>query len=300
MEGMNQYAQKQLEQAGTDDNVKAVVVRINSPGGTITASDDLHRRIVELRQGNLDKKIQAKHVVVSMGSIAASGGYYIAAPAETIFAERTTVTGSIGVYASFPNVKKLADTYGVRMDIIKQGEVKDSGSPFKDMTAQEQQLWQDMVDHAYAQFLAVVNDGRGKKLKKTLREVLFTREIPDRDPDGNVKKENGAIQMVTYERRLADGGIFTADQAKEYNLVDQIGYLDAAIQEAQRLAGLDANSRIIQYDRPPSLLGGLLGIQAPQPGMQIDPARLADSATPRLWYLAPQSELAGVLATIGR
>src|SRR5262249_34174998 len=119
MEGMTTYASKQIEVAAADEHVKAVVVRINSPGGSITASDDLHGRLRELHNGKPEKKRSPKPLVVSMASLAASGGYYIAMPAEHLVAERTTITGSIGVYAAFPNVAKLAKAYGVKMDVIK-------------------------------------------------------------------------------------------------------------------------------------------------------------------------------------
>src|SRR5205807_10488227 len=142
MEGFTDYARKQISQAAEDRDVKAIVLRINSPGGTITASDDLHHRIKELRDGNPAKHTPAKPIIVSMGGLAASGGYYIAMPAQRIFAERTTTTGSIGVYASFPNVTGLAKKYGVSMDTIKAGDIKDSGAMLHEMRPQERQLGQ--------------------------------------------------------------------------------------------------------------------------------------------------------------
>jgi protease-4 len=157
LEGTTGFVQKQIDQAGQDSAVKAVVVRIDSPGGSITASDDLYHRLTELRDGNAARKIEAKkHLIVSMGGMAASGGYYVAMPAETLVAERTTVTGSIGVYASLPNVAELADKYGVKMNIIKHGEVKASGSLFKKLTPEDRQLWQESIDSAFDQFLKVV------------------------------------------------------------------------------------------------------------------------------------------------
>src|SRR5262249_35891033 len=131
MEGLTGYAEKQIEQAAEDKHVKAVVVRINSPGGSITASDELHRRLTRLRDRVAEKKTAAKPLVVSMASMAASGGYYIAMPSKVIYAERSTITGSIGVYASFPDVTGLSDKVGVDMTYIKRGAVKASGSPFR-------------------------------------------------------------------------------------------------------------------------------------------------------------------------
>jgi protease-4 len=153
LENMLGFVYKQIDVAGQDKNVKAVVLRIDSPGGSVTASDDLYRRLNELKKGNPSRKIDAKqHLIVSMGGIAASGGYYVAMPAELLYAEPTTVTGSIGVYAAFPNVAELADKYGIKVNIVKDGEVKASGSFFKKMTPEERRLWQDMVDHSYARF----------------------------------------------------------------------------------------------------------------------------------------------------
>jgi protease-4 len=336
-EATTSYAQKQLDSAAADKHIKAVVIRIDSPGGTITASDDLYRRIKELRDGNPMKDTPPKPVIVSMGALAASGGYYIAMPSRHILAEPTTITGSIGVFASFPNISKLAHDHGVSMEIIKAGAIKDSGSMFKDMTPQERQLWQDMVDSAYDRFLTVVAKGRDPKLDK--EELSATEQaelaqkkkwllalIPEESKDlvvaelaqqtmpkvplepmpqivagpGANPAAGKGKHIEKYTRYRADGGIFTADQAKKYGLIDQIGYLNDAIALAKDEAHLDDDYHVITYDRPPGLLG-LLGIQAPQqlPGAQLDPSRLAEGATPRLWYLAPQSEMAGILAAVG-
>src|SRR5581483_6527465 len=117
-----------------------------------------------------------KPLVVSMSSLAASGGYYIAMAAPRVLAERTTITGSIGVYAAFPNLYHLADKYGFEMIVIKSDVMKDSGSPFKPMKPEERQLWQDMVNHAFSQFLAVVEEGR-PKLKGKLIDNVEERQI---------------------------------------------------------------------------------------------------------------------------
>lgn len=297
-EGLTSYAQKQIEQAAKDDAVKAVVLRINSPGGSITASDDLHRRLTELRDGNPAKKTRAKPLVVSMASLAASGGYYVAAPAKTLFAERTTLTGSIGVFAAFPNVTELADKYGVRMDIIKAGAVKDSGSMFHTMTPQERQLWQDLVDHSYRRFIAVVEEGR-PRLKGKMLEPVYERMIPARDTRGDVLHDkDGKEKLVKYERQRADGGIFTADQAKELGLIDQVGTLEDALAEAKALAGLDDEARVVTYDRPATLMNTLFGIDLGSPDGRLDTSRLAAGTVPRLWYLAPQCEAAGFLGAV--
>jgi protease-4 len=166
VEALNGYAEKQIEAAATDKNVKAIVLRIESPGGTVTGSDDLYHRLRELRDGNPRKKTPPKPIIVSMGGIAASGGYYIAMPSKKLFAEPTTTTGSIGVYASFLNVAKLANEHGVKMEVVKAGAVKDAGSPFKEMTPQERQMWQDSIDQTYDRFLTIVARGRNPELDK--------------------------------------------------------------------------------------------------------------------------------------
>lgn len=293
MEGMMDFPHKQIEAAATDDEVKAVVLRINSPGGSITASDELHRRLKELRDATIPgKSTNKKPIVVSMGSLAASGGYYIAMPGQTIVAERTTITGSIGVYAAFLNISGLAKDYGFGMTVIKAGEVKDSGSMFKEMKPEERKLWQEMVDHAFTQFIDVVEEGR-PKLKGKLREVVI-------DEETTVKDDSGKDTPVHYVRRRADGGIYTADKALKYGLIDEIGYLEDALKVAAKAAGLGENYRAIVYDRPPTFTDLLLKGQAPAVAQQPDFAKLANAASPRLWFLTPQSELAGYLSLMNR
>jgi protease-4 len=292
MEGLLGYVEKQIEQAATDRKVKAVVLRINSPGGSITASDQLHHRLVRLRDGMPEKNTSPKPLVVSMASLAASGGYYVAMPAKVLYAERTTLTGSIGVYASFPNVRGLADKVGVEMTIVSRGDVKTAGSPFRDMRPEERALWQAMVDHAYDQFKQVVEEGR-PDLKGKLEEKVIDEK---RSVRMDTKDGTTETKEVPYIRRRADGGIFTADQAKQFGLIDRIGYLEDAVKEAAEQAGLGDNYEAIEYERPFSLTEALLGIRAPQGQALPDAARLADGLTPRLWYLAPQSELSGLLA----
>jgi len=294
LEGLLGYVRKQIDQAAGDKHVKAVVLRINSPGGSITASDDLHRSFTELRDGNAQKKYGAKPLLVSMGGMAASGGYYVAMPGQSLFAERTTMTGSIGVYSSFPNVKKLADDHGVSLNTIKQGQIKDSGSPFAQMTDHERQVWQDTVDSAYQRFLTVVEEGRpalaGGKLLKSL-DITPIQAGPD------FLKEDKKAEP--YKRYLADGGIWTADKALQYQLIDKIGTLDDAVQAAHDAANLGDNYQAIKYERP-STLADLLGLgvnsHALPAGSVLDPARLEAGFQPRLWYLAPGAEVSGFFA----
>jgi protease-4 len=297
LEGMLRFVHREIDQAARDKDVKAVVFRINSPGGSITASDDLHRRLTKLVQGDPEKKTDPKPLIVSMASMAASGGYYVAMPAKEIFAERTTLTGSIGVYASFPDVAGLAKKYEFGMTTIKQGEIKDSGSPFKEMTPKERQVWQDMVDHSYNEFLDVVAAGRKDKLtREDLLDPVTVQPVNagphPKGKDGQGKNEAKAA----YERYRADGGVWTADKALELKLIDHIGTLDDAIKAARDAADLGEDYKAIHYEKPKTLSDIFLGTKSPQPGSLLEPGRLRAGLTPRLWYLAPGSELAGILA----
>jgi protease-4 len=293
MEGLTGFAQKQIDHAATDAAVKAVIVRINSPGGTITSSDDLHHRLTQLRDGNAQKKAAAKPLVVSMASLAASGGYYIAMPAKTLFAEPSTATGSIGVYAALPDATELSKKIGFGMRIIKAGDVKDSGSPFHEMTPHERELWQDMVDHSYLRFLEVVEQGRPALKGKLQEDISANKSVPIRD-------EKARSKHVQYVRYLADGGIFMADDAQKYGLVDRIGYLEDAVQAAGQAAGLGEDYKVVAYEKQETVLSSLLGIKAQPPPSLLDPNRLAAGAVPRLWYLSPQADLAGVFAAMGK
>jgi protease IV len=301
MEGSLSYMHRQIEQAEKDDNVKAIVLRINSPGGSITASEDLHRRLTKLTGYDEKNKTARKPLVVHMGSMAASGGYYVAMPAQVLYADRTTITGSIGVYASFPNIDKMGKDNGFKMIIVKQGEIKDSGSPFKEMNEKEAQVWQDMVDHAYNQFLDVVLKGRANLSrddfsKLTRDDLLKPRTI--KPVNAGPKKDKPAKD---YTRYLADGGIWTADDAEKFGLIDHVGTLDDAIADAKKRSGLGEDSRAVLYEKPKTLADALLGVKSPSPntGALLDPQKLSKAMSPRLWYLAPGADIAGILAAAG-
>ncbi len=302
LEGLLGYAHRQIETAAKDKNVKAIVLRVNSPGGSITASDDLYHRLVQLRDGKTPGATGKKPLVVSMAALAASGGYYISmAGQKNLYAEETSITGSIGVFAAFPNVTGLSEKIGFEMDMVQRGEVKTGGSPFKDMTPEERAVWDDMVDEAYQRFLEVIETNRAD-LKGKMREVLFRKQ---REGVRTITTKDGRREKKTekfeYVRRRADGGIFTAKDAKQHGLIDEIGYLEDAATKAAELAGLGADYKVIRYEKPHLLLDYLLGIKADQkPAVLLDPAQLSSGLTPRLWYLTPQSELAGLAAAMGQ
>jgi protease-4 len=279
LEGFTSYAAAQLKSAAQDPDVRAVVLAINSPGGSVTASDVLWKQIQDLRDGKWDRQDRPKPVIAAMESVAASGGYYVAVPAQKIFAQPTTITGSIGVYAAFLDIHQLAQKHGVDMTYIKRGELKASGSMFKPMTPEERLEWQGLIDSSFRRFLEVVQEGREGRLKHALR-TEFKLESPD-----------GPLPQV---RRLADGGVYTAREAKDLGLVDDIGYLDDAIRAAGQLAGL-TEVRAITYDRPMSFLELIVGARAEAAERSI-PLRDVPGLSARLWYLTPGFELSGIEA----
>ncbi len=290
VEGFLDFAKKEIEQAAKDDRVKAVVLRVNSPGGSITASEELHRQIVRLRDGDKTNDWSPKPLVVSMGSITASGAYYISVPAATLFAETTTITGSIGVYLSLPNVVGLGQKIGVSVNTIKAGEIKDSGSPFAEMTAKERQVFKDMVDAAYDRFLDIVEQGRKPKLtrQKLLERFKVTPLRPD--PEADPKP------AAPYQRYRADGGVYTAAKAKELALIDDVGTLEDAIKAAAQAAGITSYNAV-RYEKPRTLVDMILNARgAAAPPSALDTERIRAALTPRMWYLAPGYEAAGLLS----
>ncbi|MEO8581195.1 MAG: signal peptide peptidase SppA [Patescibacteria group bacterium] len=187
-----------LDHVMNDDEIKAVVLKVNSPGGGVVASDEIYRKVKELKA--------KKPVIVSFGDMAASGGYYISAGATEIIANPATITGSIGVIAQFPQYNDLLNKLGVQMRTIKSGEFKDIGSPQRPMTDSEKQIFQSMINEAYDQFVHAIADGRNMDEAKV--------------------------------RQIADGRIYTGKQAKENGLVNELGTVDTAINRAKTLADI--------------------------------------------------------------
>jgi protease-4 len=286
VEGFTDYAHRQLKDAAEDERVKAVVLAVNSPGGSVTASDNLYREIAALRDGTFPKQAGGKKpVIVSMGSVAASGGYYVSLPAEKIYAQPSTMTGSIGVYAAFLDLHAFAAEHKIGMNILQRGELKGS-SMFKEMSKEERLHWENLLENSYQQFLALVRRSRneqpaGKRLKYDLRTSF------------DVAVHNSTTgETKNLMRRLADGGVFTAQEAKDYGLIDEIGYLEDAVAEALRRVGLE-KANVIAYDRPLSLFDSLLGIRSTTPATAEISLENVPGCTPRLWYLTPGYELEG-------
>lgn len=209
--GVVQQIVSQLKKAEKDSHVRAVLFKINSPGGTIIASDILYHEISAYQRKTGSK------IVVSMMDVAASGAYYMALPADTIMAHPTTVTGSVGVIFLRPRVGNLMEKIGLGVDVIKFGEKKDMGSPFRESTDEEKRIMQQAVNDFGARFVRLVRKHR--KLKEP------------------------AIAEISTAR------IFTADEALKWGLVDKIGYISDAIKEAKNLAVLAEDAQVVVYRR---------------------------------------------------
>jgi protease-4 len=200
-----------LRKAEGDEDIRAVVFKIDSPGGSVTASDILYNEIKSFKERT------GKKVVVAMMGVAASGAYYISLPADIIVAHPTTVTGSVGVIFLRPKVVGLMDKIGLEVDVNKSGANKDIGSPFRPATEEEEAILQDLTDRLGRRFLDLVRDHR--------------RLTPE------------ALGQVETAR------IFLADEALRLGLVDRVGYVDDAVAEARKLAGLPPNAKVIVYRR---------------------------------------------------
>jgi len=253
--GGDGFVRAQLDQAEEDEAVKAIVLRVDSPGGTVSGSDEIHHRLAKL----VEKRDIP--VVVSMGGIAASGGYYVAmanrGKDDVIFAEPATLTGSIGVIIPHFDISQALRKYDIRDDSIASGPLKEMLSVSKDRTPElaekERKLIQELVDDMFRRFKEIVKAGRPKL-------------------------DDAAVD------RVATGQIFTARQALEAGLVDRIGFLEDAIDRAVELAGLSAEkARVVKYTKPKGLLDEVLG--GASPTGRVDLAAIAELTTPRGWYL---------------
>ncbi|NDJ52608.1 MAG: signal peptide peptidase SppA [Chloroflexi bacterium] len=233
-----------IERANEDNNIRAIVLRVDSPGGGVVASDEIYHALTQFD----------KPIVVSMGTTAASGGYYISAPADVIYAAPGTLTGSLGVISQFITAEELLDELGVEVTVITAGEVKDFGSINESLTEEEIAFWETILEETHERFITIVADGRG----------------------------------MTYEEAevLADGRIFTGEQALEVGLVDEIGYIDDAIARAGELAGLGSDPNTIELIPELDFASLLLGIQSytPQNELMITYQIIEEMSQPSLEY----------------
>lgn len=196
---------KDIKKYAADSSVKAIVLRVDSPGGAVAPSQEIYEEV--------KKAAKQKYVVASMGSIAASGGYYISAAATKIYANPGTLTGSIGVIMEIPNVQGLMDKIGIKTQIIKSGRHKDMASAFREMDEEDRLILQGVIDDVHVQFMEAVAEGRNLDMQKV--------------------------------RELSDGRIFTGKQALSLGLVDELGNIEDAIDGAAKLAGIKGKPVVI-------------------------------------------------------
>ncbi len=210
---------KKIEKLRRDKSVKALVVRVDSPGGSVGASQEIYRALERFRA-------EGKPVVVSMGNVAASGGYYISLPANYIFANPGTITGSIGVVVQHVAYRDLLEKIGIKTTVIKTGKFKDTLNPFRELTPEEKKYLKETITEAHEQFIEA---------------ILKYRKI-----------EEGKL------KEIADGRVLTGERAKELGLVDELGGLEDAIEKAKELAGVpDAREFFVPEEK--SLLQRVVG-----------------------------------------
>lgn len=242
---------QEMEKAAKDPSVKAVVLRVNSPGGTVTASDIMYQTVKRFKEQT------KKPVVASLQDVAASGAYYVSCAADRIVAHPTSVVGSIGVIFNTFNVAGTLDKIGAKTEAIKSGPLKDMGSPFKDLDPQARAVMQAMVDEYYQRFVGVVTSNR-----------------PARDSD--------TMKTTT------DGRVFSGAKAVEVGLVDRTGLLNDAIDEAKHLANAP-NAKVIIYRRPYGFSGSIYAQNAtPQPQanvLELKVPGLSDRLPSGFYYL---------------
>jgi len=212
-----------LERAARDPLVRAVILRLDTPGGEVTASDIIYHEVLEFKERT------RLPVVGLMMATTASGGYYIAMACDHLLAHPSSLTGSIGVISIFPDVHELLGKVGVRVNVIKSRDLKDAGGPFREMTEDERRVFQGIIDEYYGTFLDVVLKGR--------RGVLTKDEL----------------------RAAADGRVFTARQALELKLIDEVGYFEDAFRKAKALASV-REARLVSYTHYPKIRSNIYAV----------------------------------------
>jgi len=219
-----------LQKAADDEKVKGLILRLDTPGGEVTASDILYHEILNYKEKT------GKPVVALMMGLATSGGYYLASACDYIVAHPSTITGSIGVISIFPNLEELMKKIGVKVNVIKSGKMKDSGSSFRELTEKEKKIFQQIVDELYQRFIDVVYAQR-----------------------------KDYISLEKF-KELADGRVYTASQAYEHKLIDKIGYFDSAFKKILSLASLK-EAKVIAYTYYPKIKTNIYASSLKKPSL---------------------------------
>lgn len=224
-----------LQKIGENDSIQGVVLRIESPGGSVASSQELYDEVLHLRNE------AGKTVYVSMGDVAASGGYYVASAADRIFANKGTLTGSVGVISTSYRVEELAKDWGIEVEVIKSGRFKDAGSMFRPMTPEEQQMFELLINNAYDQFVADILLEREEELRTALEEFDdWEKYLFDQPEEADAE---------AFLLQIADGRVYSGEQAHELGLVDEIGALNATIDRLTEDLGLPPDSRVYSPER---------------------------------------------------
>ena len=244
--------------------VKAIVIALDTPGGGVAPSQEICQAIYSLRDDGVV-------VVASMGSLAASGGYYVASACDEIVADPGTVTGSIGVIMETMHVEKLLAKVGAQFETIKSGEFKDSGSPYRAMVPRERALFQSAINDVYDQFVDAVAQGRHDAFADVLARQTGRKAAAFSD-----------AEIKAYTKKLADGRIYTGRQALDLGLVDTLGGMDDAIARAADLAGIK-DPQVITYREPKSIAEWMTGMSKTDMKAWVKQAFLSEG--PRLNFL---------------
>jgi protease-4 len=236
-----------LKRANEDETVKAVVLFVDSPGGSVFASDEIYLQIKQMN----------KPIITSMGSLAASGGYYVSAPTAEIWASPHTLTCSIGVIMQLINLEGFAEEYGVTAVVVKSGEFKDIGNPFREFTEADRAILQSLIDEAYSSFVKIVAEGRN---------------IPE-----------------DRVRAIADGRICSGQQAQQMGLVDQLGYLDDVIKRAGELGNIQGEPRVVEYGKEVGFWEALgAAVYRPSPIQELRDVLHFNAGSPLMYlYVGP-------------
>lgn len=235
---------RQIRAAKNDEAVKAIILEVDSPGGDMTASDEIYRALQDFKAC-----VDSRKIIVFIRNMAASGGYYVSAPADWIVAEPTSIIGSIGVIMQTLNWKGLSEKIGLTDVTIKSGTNKDLLNPFRDVSPAQLTQLQEMIDTMYRQFFTIVQTNRNIEAKSL--------------------------------KAIADGRIFSADVALKNRLIDQIGYWDDAVIKTAELLG-EKSVKIVRYERRPEFFEMLSQIRSP---VSFSRSSLSEAATPRMMYL---------------
>jgi protease-4 len=249
---MVSQVKEELSRAKADKTVKGIILRVNSPGGTVTASDLIYHEIRRFKEET------GKKVVASIVDVGASGAYYISMAADRIMAHPTSVTGSIGVIMLHVNFQGLLEKIGVNAESIKSGPMKDLGSPIKPLSKEERDILQKIINSMYGRFLEVIIEGRKGLQPERIKE-------------------------------LADGRVYTASEAREFGLVDEIGYLDQAINLVKSEAGIK-EAKVVLYHRRGRYKNNIYSQMAQQGNSSlsvwgVDPKHLLQGGSAKFFYL---------------